>query len=83
MVALLLLALVGYAAGLFLSPCFPAKPRVQNRLAHGLAGFAGGGGILLGIADLLTSVPLTHSLPSIFPFLPWQSGLTLTPPFSC
>src|SRR5215471_13504624 len=69
MTILLLLTLVGYAAGLILPFCFPAKPRVQNGLAHGLAGFAGSAGICLGIAGLLTPEPFTASVPSTLPLL--------------
>ena len=69
MATLILLVIAGYLAGLLLPLCFPAKPRVQNLLAHGLAGFAGGAGIILGIAGLLAPVPLTLSLPSTLPLL--------------
>src|SRR5262245_9993827 len=69
MAILLLLTLVGYAAGLLLPFCFPAKPRVQNVLAHGLAGFAGVAGICLGILGLLTPEPFTASVPSTLPLL--------------
>ena len=69
MAILLLLVLGGYAAGLLLPCCVPAKPRVQNILAHGLAGFAASGGIILGIAGLLAPEPFTMSLPSTLPLL--------------
>jgi hydrogenase-4 component B len=69
MAILLLLVLGGYAAGLLLPLFFPARPRVQNILAHGLAGFAASGGIILGIAGLLASEPFTISLPSTLPLL--------------
>ncbi len=69
MAILLLLIFAGYAAGLLLPLCIPAKPRVQNVLAHGLAGVAGSGGIALGIAGLLAPEPFTMSLPSTLPLL--------------
>ena len=47
----------------------PSKPRVQNVLAHGLAGVAGSGGIALGIAGLLAPEPFTMALPSTLPLL--------------
>ena len=69
MAILLLLILVSYAAGLFLPLCFPARPKVQNALAHGLGGIAGIGGICLGIAGLLAAEPFTMSVPSTLPLL--------------
>ena len=69
MPVLLLLIFAGYAAGLLLPLCIPSKPRVQNVLAHGLAGVAGSGGIALGIAGLLAPEPFTMALPSTLPLL--------------
>ena len=69
MALLLFLTLVGYAAGLLLPLCVPARPRVQNILAHGLAGAAGIAGMCLGIAGLLASKPFTTSVPSTLPLL--------------
>ena len=69
MAILLLLIFAGYAAGLLLPLCIPSKPRVQNVLAHGLAGVAGSGGIALGIAGLLAPEPFTMALPSTLPLL--------------
>jgi hydrogenase-4 component B len=69
MAVLLLLIFAGYAAGLLLPLCIPSKPRVQNVLAHGLAGVAGSGGIALGIAGLLAPEPFTMALPSTLPLL--------------
>jgi hydrogenase-4 component B len=69
MITLLLLVLAGYAAGLLLPLCFPAKPRAQNFLAHGFAGIAGGAGTVLGIVGLLAPVPLTGSLSTSLPLL--------------
>ncbi|CAI4029855.1 Hydrogenase 4 subunit B [Nitrospira tepida] len=69
MLNLFLLLLAGYLAGLMLPLCFPGKPRLQNLLAHGLAGSAGGAGILLGIAGLLTPKPWTASVDSTIPLL--------------
>jgi len=69
MSVLLLLIFAGYAAGLLLPLCIPSKPRVQNVLAHGLAGVAGSGGIALGIAGLLAPEPFTMALPSTLPLL--------------
>ena len=58
-----------YAAGIVLPPCFPGRPKIQNMFAHGLAAVAGLVGILLGIAGLFASAPLTLSLPSTLPLL--------------
>src|SRR5262245_52076237 len=69
MAILLVLTLVGYVAGLLLPLCFPARPRVQNVLAHGLAGFAGTAGICFGITGLLASEPFMISVPSTLPLL--------------
>ena len=69
MAILLLLTLLGYAAGLLLPLCVPARPRVQNILAHGLAGIAGVGGMCLGITGLLAAEPFTTSVPSTLPLL--------------
>jgi len=69
MTILLVTMFVLYLGGIILPPCLLGKPRVQNVLAHGLAGFASGAGILLGIAGLFASAPLTLSLPSTLPFL--------------
>lgn len=69
MTILLLLTLVGYAAGLFLPLCVRARPRVQNILAHGLAGVAGVGGMCLGIMGLLAAEPFEASVPSTLPLL--------------
>jgi len=69
MPVLLILIFAGYAAGLLLPLCIPSKPRVQNVLAHGLAGVAGSGGIALGIAGLLAPEPFTMALPSTLPLL--------------
>ena len=65
----LLLVLVGYAAGLLLPLCFPARPRIQNLIAHGLAAVAATGGIYLGIVGLLAPEPLAMSVPSTLPLL--------------
>src|SRR3970040_2152676 len=69
MTILLIGMLAIYAAGIVLPPCFPGRPRIQNMTAHGLAAGAGLVGIVLGIAGLLASAPLTLSLPSTLPFL--------------
>ena len=69
MAILLLLTLVGYAAGLLLPLCVPARPRAQNILAHGFAGVAGVGGMCLGITGLLAAQPFTTSVPSTLPLL--------------
>lgn len=69
MAVLLLLIFAGYAAGLLLPLCIPSETRVQNVLAHGLAGVAGSGGIALGIAGLLAPEPFTMALPSTLPLL--------------
>lgn len=69
MLNLFLLLLAGYVAGLLLPLCFPAKPRIQNILAHGFAGLASGTGILLGVTGLLAPEPWTASAQSTIPFL--------------
>src|SRR5690348_3279130 len=69
MAILILLTLLGYAAGLLLPLCIPSRPRVQNILAHGLAGIAGVGGMCLGITSLLAGQPFEMSVPSTLPLL--------------
>ena len=69
MLNLLFLLFAGYATGLLLPLCFPAKPRIQNILAHGSAGLASGAGILLGITGLFAQEPWTASVQSAIPFL--------------
>ena len=69
MTLLFLLMFFGYAAGLLLPFCVQASARIQNLVAHGLAGFASSAGITLGIAGLLAGEPLTMSLPSTLPLL--------------
>jgi len=69
MLNLFLLLFAGYGAGLALPLCFPAKPRVQNILAHGSAGLASGAGILLGVIGLFAPEPWTASVQSTIPFL--------------
>ena len=69
MTILLVTMLVLYLGGIILPPCLTGKPRAQNVFAHGLAGLASGAGILLGIAGLFASAPLTLSLPSTLPLL--------------
>ncbi|BCA56002.1 Formate hydrogenlyase, membrane subunit HyfB [Nitrospira sp. KM1] len=69
MAILLFLTLVGYAAGLLLPLCVPARPKVQNILAHGLAGVAAVGGCCLGITGLLAAKPFEMSVPSTLPLL--------------
>jgi len=61
--------LVSYAAGLLFPLCVPARPKVQNLMAHGLAAFGSLGGIGLGIVGLLAPDPLTMSIPSTLPLL--------------
>jgi len=65
----LFLVLVGYAAGLLLPLCFPARPKIQNLIAHGLAAVAAMGGIYLGMVGLLAPEPLAVSVPSTLPLL--------------
>jgi len=65
----LFLILVGYAAGVLLPLCFPARPRIQNLIAHGLAAVATMGGIYLGMVGLLAPEPLAISVPSTLPLL--------------
>ena len=65
----LFLVLVGYAAGLLLPLCFPARPRIQNLIAHGLAAVATMGGIYLGMVGLLAPDPLAMSVSSTLPLL--------------
>ena len=69
MLNLFLLLFAGYVAGLLLPLCFPARPRVQNILAHGSAGLASGAGILLGVTGLFAPEPWTASVQSTIPFL--------------
>lgn len=69
MLNLLWLLLGGHAVGTVLPLCFPAKPKIQNILAHGIAGLAGGAGILLGVTGLLAPEPLIASAQSTIPFL--------------
>ena len=69
MLNLFLLLFSGYVAGLLLPLCFPAKPRIQNILAHGSAGLASGAGILLGVTGLFAPEPWTASVQSTIPFL--------------
>ena len=69
MLNLFLLLLAGYGAGLLLPLSFPAKPSIQNILAHGFAGLASGAGILLGVTGLLAPEPWTASAQSTVPFL--------------
>ncbi len=75
MLNLFLMVFAGYAAGLVLPLCFPAKPRVQSLLAHGLAGLASGAGILLGVTGLLAPEPWTSSVQSTVPFLTFSLRL--------
>jgi len=65
----LFLILVGYAAGVLLPLCFPARPRIQNLIAHGLAAVATMGGIYLGMVGLLAPDPLAMSVSSTLPLL--------------
>jgi len=65
----LFLILVGYAAGVLLPLCFPARPRIQNLIAHGLAAVATMGGIYLGMVGLLAPEPLAMSVSSTLPLL--------------
>src|SRR5690242_12157741 len=69
MTILLLFTLIGHAAGLLLPFCVPGRPRVQNMLAHGLAGVAGVGGICVGISGLIAGEPFTMSVRSTLPLL--------------
>ena len=69
MLNLFLLLFAGYIAGLLLPLCCPAKPRIQNILAHGSAGLASGAGILLGVTGLFAPEPWTASVQSTLPFL--------------
>ena len=69
MSTLLVLLLSCYIAGCALPLCVPHSPRAQNLLAHGLAGAACLLGIGLGFCGLITSTPLTLSLPSSIPYL--------------
>jgi hydrogenase-4 component B len=75
MTFLLLLMVMGYGAGLLLPFGFPARARVQNLLAHGLAGLASSAGVALGIAGLLAADPFTMSLPSTLPLLTFSLRL--------
>jgi len=69
MLNLFFLLFAGYVAGLFLPLCFPAKPKIQNVLAHGSAGLGSGAGILLGVMGLFAQEPWTASVQSTIPFL--------------
>lgn len=69
MLNLFLPLFAGYLAGLLLPLCFPAKPRMQNILAHGFAGLGSTAGIVLGVAGLLSPEPWTASAQSTVPFL--------------
>jgi hydrogenase-4 component B len=69
MLNLFFLLFAGYVAGLFLPLCFPAKPKIQNVLAHGSAGLGSGAGILLGVTGLFAQEPWTASVQSTIPFL--------------
>lgn len=69
MLILLWMLVGGYAVGMLLPLCVPAKPRIQNILAHGSAGLAGGAGVLLGVVGLLAPHPWTASVQSTIPFL--------------
>src|SRR5713101_9310579 len=69
MLNLFLLLFAGYVAGLLFPLCFPARPRIQNILAHGSAGLASGAGILLGVTGLFAPEPWTASVQSTIPFL--------------
>ncbi|MDE3036702.1 MAG: hypothetical protein KGJ14_12085, partial [Nitrospirota bacterium] len=69
MTVLLLGLLASYTAGILLPPCLPGRPRAQNVVANGLAIAASLFGILLGLAGLFASAPLTASLPSTLPLL--------------
>ncbi|HET9844310.1 MAG TPA: hydrogenase 4 subunit B [Nitrospira sp.] len=71
----LLIILVSYAAGLLLPLCFPARPKIQNLMAHGLAAFASVGGIGLGIVGLFAPEPLSMSVPSTIPLLTFSVRL--------
>jgi hydrogenase-4 component B len=71
----LLFIFVSYAAGLLLPLCFPARPKIQNLMAHGLAAFASVGGIGLGIVGLFAPEPLTLSVPSTVPLLTFSVRL--------
>lgn len=66
---LLWVLLAGYAVGMVLPLCIPGKPRIQNILAHGSAGLAGGAGIGLGVTGLLAPEPWTAFAASTIPFL--------------
>jgi hydrogenase-4 component B len=69
MLNLLWILLGGYAVGVLLPLCLPAKPRIQNIAAHGSAGLAAGAGILLGVTGLLAPEPSTAFATSTIPFL--------------
>ncbi|HJT20175.1 MAG TPA: proton-conducting transporter membrane subunit, partial [Nitrospira sp.] len=69
MTALLLGMLAVYAAGIVLPLCCSGRPRVQNLLAHTLAGLAGATGMIVGMGGLLAPAPLTVSFPSTLPLL--------------
>ncbi len=69
MTTLLLTLLLCYAAGILAPPCFPGRPRIQNVIAHGLAGGGSLLGIGLGIVGFLAPDPLRLSLQSTLPLL--------------
>ena len=69
MAILFFLMVASYAAGLLLPLCCPARPKIQNLVAHGSAAFGSLGGIGLGIVGLLGPEPLTMSVPSALPLL--------------
>jgi len=69
MSTLLLALLACYVGGSVLPPCIPGRPRLQNLLAHSLACAAGLLGIVLGVAGLVASEPLTASVSSAIPYL--------------
>ena len=75
MLSLFLLLQAGYAAGILLPFCIPGNLKVQNAVAHGSAGLAGGAGILLGMAGLLAPEPWTASADSTIPLLTFSIRL--------
>jgi hydrogenase-4 component B len=68
MTALLSVLLVWYLLGGLLPLC-TTRPHLQNLFAHGCAAAAGVVGIVLGVAGLLSTAPLTLSLASNIPHL--------------
>ncbi len=68
MTALLTVLLAWYLLGGLLPLC-TTRPHFQNLLAHGCAAAAGVVGIVLGVAGLLSTTPLTLSLASNIPHL--------------